>query len=128
MFSQRGRMPEGSKASLQIVKEEDVRPSTSSLSADGFGLKRKGRSVRGALGERNAVGVRSKSTVCYREDSEDGDDHKKRKGRYSEDDDYIAHENGEPVGRKLSKRCSRQSAREAAEKLKGNFASSSDEN
>ena len=174
-ISQRRRLPVA-KASVQVVKVEDVRPSSSSsnsssiskgnssnsgsLCEDGSTLRRSGRTRRkpkrpfdsdpseneerdGTLGEgkrnvRNSVRTRNrgKRTVRYREDSEDRDVSKKRKVKrmHSEDDDDDDdddHENEDPRVKQQEngtvKRYSRQSAQEAAKRLKSDFATSSDD-
>ena len=90
-----------------------------------------------ALGEgnrnvRNAVRIRqsrSKSAVRYPEDSYIGNSLKRMaKGRYSEDDDYVAYENVDPLKQKENGIVKRRSAQEAAKRLKRNFdVSSNDE-
>ena len=116
---------------------------------DGKAIRQKGRTLRmsdehldsdcsqneerNGLGEeigsvRNAVrlrGNRNKSAVRFPEDSDIGYNSKrKRKGRYSEDDDYVAYENVDPLMQnetRIVKRNSRGSAQEAAKTLEKNF-------
>ena len=122
------------------------------LREDGNSTRRKGRTIGmskllysdssqskecDALGEgnrnvRNAVRIRqsrSKSAVRYPEDSYIGNSLKRMaKGRYSEDDDYVAYENVDPLKQKENGIVKRRSAQEAAKRLKRNFdVSSNDE-
>ena len=48
-------------------------------------------------------------------------------GRYSEDDDYVAYKNVDPLMQKENGIVKRQSAQEASKRLKRNFDVSSDD-
>ena len=79
---------------------KNVRPSSSSISEGGSAI----RPVRSLKGVAN--------------------------GRYSEDDDYVAYKNVDPLMQKeneIVKRNSRRSAQEASKRLKRNFDVSSDD-
>ena len=64
------------------------------------------------------VRSRCKSAVRFPEDSEIGNNLKEMgKGRYSEDDDYVAYKNVDPLKQKENGIGKRRSAQEAAKKL-----------
>ena len=111
------------------------------LHEDGCATRRKGRTLpmskhldSGSSQSEERDGRREgnrndqKSAVRYPEDSDIDDSLKrKRKGRYSEDDDYVAYKNVDPLVQKENGIVKRRSAQEAAKKFKKNFDVSSED-
>ena len=102
--------------------------STRLLDSDSSQLQRDSQG-EGSRNVRNVVRIRqSRSKSRFPEDSDIDDNLKrKRQGRYSEDDDYVAYKNVDPLKQKENGFVKRRSAQEAAKKMKKHFDVSSDD-
>ena len=128
-FSQRRRIPHEDGNSARR-KGRTLPMSTRLLDSDSSQLQRDSQG-EGSRNVRNVVRIRqsrSKSAVRFPEDSDiDNNLNRKRQGRYSEDDDYVAYKNVDPLKQKENGFVKRRSAQEAAKKMKKHFDVSSDD-